>query len=718
MVKKTFMMFSLIAILTNLQISSESSVTPLVGATMFVSAIAATKGMQHYCHQLEIEERKKRLDSINETIMHDAAKKIEKMSRRHQAQQKTKQNVIYQPTDTQTYQRPPAILQPNSHSIPTIHIPEVRIANDQDRSNSISSSVQIKKFEDSFTARSQSHIFGQTPGQDDTTIAYQEEIARLIKQLEISNDKLNFVSDQWSYEKAQAEEIGRSYMELAATSNAALRKIKKKAEMIRPAVQHYIPSPQIHTTGNSIEEFAINNDSQSKNSDLCEQKKNFLLFYLHGTQIHNNNANLAKEYAEDLKLMTQKLALQKNAVGIYKAFDWNGKLSKDERNLAGKNFAVTVKNEIDQLLQENPTLKTTPSIITVSHSHGGNVVYHAGQACKNHNIPIDTAIMFGCPAPDFKRDNYNIKTVLNIMGAEDCTGRMGSALQSGDLLPALLTGNSSNLTTTLRKNHKQAVNITLKIDGEDLGHKETVANGIELIPHIIEYINATYPNAKDLILNASNRGSNSQPDWQITGCINKEFHDAHLKLNKNYKEMEALSNANAAWYQKQYGKNIYDKPSLAQAFTKECGPHLLPALATIGTCMANRIENIINPKQQKIDKILADIKNQANLEQKELQFAEFKTNYFKAIDNKDNQEMLIAYEQDPRIHAIEAEINAWNAEKLQNNCKNSNNSRTSSPESNEYKTPPSSPINAKVNETKDLGSSWSSEDFNSINKNF
>ncbi len=72
-------------------------------------------------------------------------------------------------------------------------------------------------------------------------------------------------------------------------------------------------------------------------------------------------------------------------------FGWSGKLSKKEREEAGKQL----KQQLNLLLQDLSKKDIVPSLTIITHSHGGNVVLHMAD-CEG-DLLIDRLILLACP---------------------------------------------------------------------------------------------------------------------------------------------------------------------------------------------------------------------------------------------------------------------------------------------------------------------------------
>ena len=302
-------------------------------------------------------------------------------------------------------------------------------------------------------------------------------------------------------------------------------------------------------------------------------QKTIILPYVHGTyfsRIHSNGTQgLATDNNIPLFLLAKKIAHAENATVKVLCFQWDGGLSVDNRKQAG----VDLAHEIETI--RNASGATTfngnnISVWTASHSHGGNVVYHAAQELKKKEIKIDQAILFGCPTPDVNVDDVNMANILNIYGESDFTACAGSYQQALGTcsIYEMLQGkwHMPNIAASLRK--KNATNIVLKLDGRDLMHKETASIGLEHLPSIMQCLDNQFPNVKNVIINVENKNDGNKNDGtHITGCFDPEHID-----NAITPAINAINNENTAAFSEKYSnKSIYEKMSPAEKFKTEWG---------------------------------------------------------------------------------------------------------------------------------------------------
>ena len=316
-----------------------------------------------------------------------------------------------------------------------------------------------------------------------------------------------------------------------------------------------------------------NNHDYWQKKEIQSPVKTISIFYVPGSynaRIHGSHQQATLENQQEMTLFAQKVALAENAIVKVIYFQWDGQINEQKRYEAGQTLAQAITdNAADQ-------------IFTVSHSHGGNVVLHAAQALKTSKKSIDHAIIFGCPSEDSNVNIHenNIKKILNIYGDADFTGAAGSFLQSANAR-SIVQPNTLTTTTSLRKEAKNIVNITLKTHGDDMRHKETVPKGLDNLPEIIQCLNTQYKGIQDLIVNASNQ--------ELLACLDDTCHHPHVTH-----EMEDLSKKNAVSFETSYQQSIFAKKSMSQKFDEEVAPHLHPNLATIAKAAVNVAEQLIH----------------------------------------------------------------------------------------------------------------------------
>jgi hypothetical protein len=100
-------------------------------------------------------------------------------------------------------------------------------------------------------------------------------------------------------------------------------------------------------------------------------------------------------------------AIQKTHLPSYKktffyTFGWDGKLSNKSRRLAGATLHQQLCEEIDRIKRQEKISRAAIDVITIGHSHGGNVLlYMAEQNNReieiNKKITIDTLVTLGTP---------------------------------------------------------------------------------------------------------------------------------------------------------------------------------------------------------------------------------------------------------------------------------------------------------------------------------
>ena len=343
-------------------------------------------------------------------------------------------------------------------------------------------------------------------------------------------------------------------------------------------------------------------------TELAQRVRTIDLFYVPGSfnaHIHKTHEQALLAHQDELNLFAKKLEKTENAIVNIRYFQWGGEINEQKRYEAGQSLA--------QAISETSADET----ITVSHSHGGNVVFHAAQALKSKKISIDRAILFGCPGEDSKINIHenNIKKIVNIYGDADFTGAAGSFLQSASL-QSILQPCASRTTTSLRKETNNAVNIQLKVNGEDMRHRETVAHGLENLPEIMQSLNTTYHGAQNVIINASHDG--------LLVCLENRNPQATS-------EMEHQSKKNAETFKNKYdGQSIFAKKSMTEKFDEEVTPFLPQRFAPIAQAVVGFAEKLLyNPIEDVITRDLKKIKEESDFEQQTLLYHQLGTQLYK-----------------------------------------------------------------------------------------
>ena len=78
-------------------------------------------------------------------------------------------------------------------------------------------------------------------------------------------------------------------------------------------------------------------------------------------------------------------------------FGWSGKLCNKKR----KKSALYLYNEIVQLKKTYERVhNTSPTLIVIGHSHGGNVILHMAAYHQESSLALDTVLLLACPAQE------------------------------------------------------------------------------------------------------------------------------------------------------------------------------------------------------------------------------------------------------------------------------------------------------------------------------
>lgn len=317
-----------------------------------------------------------------------------------------------------------------------------------------------------------------------------------------------------------------------------------------------------------------------------KKPKTIVIVYVHGTysqQLRDTSLeSMATEHESQITILAQQLALTEQATVKVVYFQWSGGPLLSDRQTAGRDLASILSNcPADQL-------------ITLSHSHGGNVVFHAADNLKLHEKTIHQAVLLGCPALDqgIKPHDNNINNIVNIYGDADFVGSVGSLANTLNVTQR----NSSATTTSLRKIMDNAVNIKLKIQGDDLQHRETVPHGIQNLPIIMRLLNGEYAHCHEVIVNVHDKNHNRSPfpDYEIMGSLDDNYHHPYSEI----------SNFNATKFAQKYKKSIHATSSICDKYNKEWAPH--SKLGFVGTWCASAMSTLEN------DPIESSLKSQIN----------------------------------------------------------------------------------------------------------
>ena len=387
-----------------------------------------------------------------------------------------------------------------------------------------------------------------------------------------------------------------------------------------------------------IEQWTIQPNYQDNYWKKCIQPKKpktIVIVYVHGTysqQLRDTSLeSMATEHESQITTFAQQLALaeQANVKIIY--FKWSGGALLSDRQTAGKDLASILSNSpADQL-------------ITLSHSHGGNVVFHAADNLKLHEKTIHQAVLLGCPALDqgLNPHNNNIGNIVNIYGDADFVGSVGSLANTVNLLQK-----NSPITTSLRKIMDNAVNIKLKIQGDDLQHRETVPRGIENLPTIFRLLNGEYAHCHEVIVNIHDKNHNRSPfpDYEIMGCLDDNYHHPHSEI----------SNFNATKFAQKYKKSIHATSSIYDKYNKEWAPH--SKLGFVGTWCASAMSTLEhNPIESSLKSQINNITAEPDTAKKILLLEQVRINLFK-MDHIDPLTIEITLKRDKNYNQLKLQL--------------------------------------------------------------
>jgi hypothetical protein len=288
---------------------------------------------------------------------------------------------------------------------------------------------------------------------------------------------------------------------------------------------------------------------------IAEVKKNITVVYIPGTytsMLHGSLERHTLAMQDEVLAFAKKITLAEHAQVNVLFYQWDGSIDEEKRQAAGKQLATYL-----QAIPDNH------EIITLSHSHGGNVALHAAQALKMNNKKIDLAVLFGCPYHDrqIAIHENNVKTILNIHSDGDFTGAAGSFLQTANAW-SIFQPDALTTTTSLRKETDNTINVQIKIEGTDLNHRETGVEGLKMLDTIMDCITKKeYPKGTDIIIDKNSS--------KIIACLDPRFNHPHANADQRSESKIIVQQ-----FEKKYGNAITTQKTMQEKYDGEIGKHM------------------------------------------------------------------------------------------------------------------------------------------------
>ena len=280
----------------------------------------------------------------------------------------------------------------------------------------------------------------------------------------------------------------------------------------------------------------------------CIENKPIALILVHGTYA----ANSIEYYDDSANFFPRLQECAERLATTYKApvkiifYRWSG-LNSDE---ARKEAAKPLVNLIDGL--------DASKIITVGHSHGGNLINYASNFIKR---TIDLMIHFAVPvmfeSEDYKPNNftllcnfYSSNDIIHMLGAHaNLTRALKTSIRSRSL--ASLAASREYTSKFVGARAGRVVNINTRFKGSGPDHS-MIKNGIIAIPHILEALSLHYKLHHDFDLNLDSATNNEPPLLVLRNTT--------LTSEEALKEV-AYSAQQQELFKKRYGRDLsLEKP--------------------------------------------------------------------------------------------------------------------------------------------------------------
>lgn len=234
-------------------------------------------------------------------------------------------------------------------------------------------------------------------------------------------------------------------------------------------------------------------------SKKIDDKSPIVLLSIHGTFVKSQD----EEVTEEIVKFAKQLARDQRRDVIILPYCWSGFLGESARVEAGKVLADHI----------NKNCNEEQEIWAITHSHGGNVLFHAAQHLKR---PIDYAITIAPPIPDTlpkeqvtttsrvvpnSKIDLKIRNLFNIYSTGDITQSLGSNYSS-TWLP-LIYGNYERRIPFLINGECKVWNIRAQDQGCELNHLNIIAPTIANLHKLLPIIKVHYAHIHDLDANFS-----------------------------------------------------------------------------------------------------------------------------------------------------------------------------------------------------------------------
>ncbi len=305
--------------------------------------------------------------------------------------------------------------------------------------------------------------------------AINQDLAGIIRDLNTKRKRLDF---HWS--KASTQE----------DSNLNLRYLDLESE--RPNKPGFNQANYPNINIRRALKFAPNKNVESfgERTDATHGVKELVIFLVHGTscgsidkdfyesdQQEIYGANYYKEKQgvwSQAKYVAQKLADAEKEPVTLVSLGWNGANHDEDRNAAGNDLAKLINEYYPQ---------DQFRVVTVAHSHGGNVVIKSAQvlASTGEKRRIDLMVNLATPGrPDYVSANF--KTLINVSSDADYVQLTGSIPVTHRRTMHAEGSKKNPRKTTFeeikkfapdfdsQRNDQRIYNLSLRYDNKNLGH--------------------------------------------------------------------------------------------------------------------------------------------------------------------------------------------------------------------------------------------------------
>lgn len=277
-----------------------------------------------------------------------------------------------------------------------------------------------------------------------------------------------------------------------------------------------------------------------------ESKEPIALIVVHGTFAAESKEyqNEARYFFPGVKTYAQKLADEHKTPVRLIFYRWSGYDSHQHRHEAGKHLA--------QVIDEHHGHR----IITIAHSHGGNVVNYASNHIKDK---IDVMIYFGTPVITgeavYRPSNftmlcnfYSPSDLIQLLGATDAHKAWRGALK---MWHTPLMSFRNYCLENVGTQAGRVVNVCTQINGYDADHSD-IKNIVSQMPAIMRNFTEHYQLHDDFNLNVDMRHSNSK--YKVICALKKANKDqADAAIEKEIKRSEEQKELYRKLYSKEMG---------------------------------------------------------------------------------------------------------------------------------------------------------------------